>query len=317
MSNNLLIPVWPQALNDVDVVKVCFALDFVSSCVLQPADFLSLGRVLRVSGRPLLNTQDHSAVQQWEALFQPALSQDPVARNRFQKPAPAFVINIPITEKKRFESGDRLELEVLFVGTGIPSIHVFLRSLIHLGNLGLVAGEGRYEVIAALTRQVDGSLVPAWRQGEPLEPLEFIVLNLAWLILQEQIGEQVVVEFNTPARLVVSGKPLRKPSFQQIFPFMLRRVTSMLFSHAGVELLDDPAGLIAQSQEVEVVDAKFTWQDWRSLSGQNRMSVGGFTGQSILAGGSLEEIYWVIAASSMFGIGKNAAYGGGHLTVKP
>ena len=314
-DNDFLIPVWPEALQRVDVVKVCFALDFISPCLLQPADFLEIGRILHSSGRQGLDSNDAVALQQWKMLFQPALSEDPVARRKFQKPAPAFVVTMPIMQKKMLKEGEQLELEVLFVGTGIPLIHEFLRSLMQLGHLGLSAGEGRFAVTRVHSREPDGSENIVWRQHEPLETLTCSVQPLTWLLHDERIMNDVVVKFITPTRLMVDGKPLRKPHFTHIFPFMLRRVTSMLYAHGGVEVFDDPTWLLTKSRELSVVETKLQWLDWRSLSGQQGLVVGGFIGEVALQGQALEEVYWVLAVASLFGLGKGATYGAGQFDL--
>ena len=310
-ENDSLIPAWPEALQLVDVVKARFVLDFTSPCHVQPADFLAIGRALRLAGRQLLDVSDVVAVQQWKALFQPGLSDDPVARRKFQKPAPAFVITMPVMHKKSLAAGNKLDLEVLFLGTGIPLIHEFLRSLVHLGHLGLVSGEGHFEVTEAYSRGANGSENLIWRQHESLETLTCSVLPLTWLFQEELIMGNVIVKFTTPTRLMVDGKPLRKPHFSQVFPFMLRRATSMLFAHGGVEVFDDSSSLFAQIGEVKVVECKLCWHDWRSLSGQQGLVVGGFVGEMVLNGQALEEVYWVLAVASLFGIGKGATYGAG------
>ena len=125
----------------------------------------------------------------------------------------------------------------------------------------------------------------------------------------------VTVEFITPTRLMVDGKPLRRPRFAHVFPFMLRRVTSMIYAHSGVEVLDDPTCLLAQVREVNVVEARLRWHDWRSLSGRQSLVIGGFMGGIVLERQALEEIYWIIAVASLFGIGKGATYGAGRITL--
>lgn len=314
-DNDFLIPVWPDALQHVDVVKVCFVLEFMSPCLLQPANFLEIGRILRSVGRQSLDAHDAVATQQWKLLFQPALSEDPVARRKFQKPSPAFVVTIPIIQKKRLQGGERLELEVLFVGTGIPLIYEFLRNLIELGHLGLSAGEGRFAVTRVRSRDPDGSESQAWRQHEPLKTLTCSVQPLTWLLQDERIMNDVTIRFITPTRLMVDGKPLRRPLFRHLFPFMLRRVTSMLYAHSGVEVLDDPTCLLAKSRELNVVETRLKWHDWRSLSGQKGLVVGGFIGEMVLQGQALEEVYWVLAVASLFGLGKGATYGAGQFTL--
>jgi len=314
-ENNFLIPKWPVELQQVDVVKARFVLDFISPCVVKPTDFLGLGRVLRVVGRQFVDSYDFTAIQQWKALFQPALSEDPVARRKFQKPAPAFVATMPIMRQELFDTGDQLELEVLFIGTGIPLIHDFLRSLIHVGRLGLVAGEGLFEVTEVYSKASDHSEGLAWRQNKPLESLTCSVQSLDWLLQSDRITNNVVVKYITPTRLMVNGKPLRKPRFSQVFPFMLRRVTSMLYAHSGVEVLDDPTYILELVNDLHEVESRLHWHDWRSLAGRKGLVVGGFMGEMKLEGQALEEVYWLFAVASLFGIGKAATSGAGRITL--
>ena len=314
-ENDFVIPTWPAGLQHVDVVKTRFVLDFISSCQLQPGDFLELGRLLRLASRHLLDSHDAAANEQWKALFQPALCDDPIARRKFQKPAPAFVVTMPITQKTSFTPGDQLAVEVLFLGTGIPLIHYFLHSLIQLGHLGLVAGEGRFTVVEVHSRESDQSETLAWRKNQPLETLTCSVQPLTWMLQEEQIANTLVVKFITPTRLMVDGKPIRKPLCAQVFPFMLRRVTSMLYAHSGVEVLDDPTYLLDLVQSLDVVRARFYWQDWRRLTGRGGMSIGGFLGEAVLRGQALEEAYWVFAVASLLGIGKGATYGAGRFVL--
>ena len=314
-ENDFVIPAWPEGLQHVDVVKARFVLHFLAPCQLLPADLLAVGRVQRPAGRQLLDARDDVAIQQWRALFQPALSDDPVARRKFQKPAPAYVVTMPIMQEKLFDAGETLQLEVLFLGIGISLIHAFLRNLIQLGRLGLAAGEGRFAVTEVFSWEPGQSEGLAWQENQPPEALLCSVLPLTWLLQTERIARNLVIKFITPTRLMVDGKPLRKPRFKQVFPFMLRRTTSMLYAHSGIELLDDPAYLLEQVNELHVVETKLHWQDWRPLAGRQGMNVGGFLGEMTLRGQALEEVYWVFAVASLLGIGKAATYGAGRFLL--
>lgn len=313
-EQNFLAPDWPKTLEDVDIFQARFLLDFLTPCVLQPADFLRLGRVLRACGRHITDRHERFDSAQWEALFQPSPSDDPFARRRFQKPAPAFVMKMPLLQDTIFDVGDRLACDVTFVGRGIPLLELFLRSLRHLGHLGIVAGKGHFDVSAVrgLTAPDES---PLWRQNEPLGSLACTLQPLSWLVTQEQIPATIKLYYKTPVRLLVSGKPLRKPAFHQIFPFMLRRVTAMLHAHAGVEVLEQGSDLLESLREVEELEKHLIWCDWRSMGGQAGLSVGGFTGTMEISGSALEKIYWVLAVASLFGIGKGASHGAGHFIL--
>lgn len=314
-DNDFLIPAWPETLQHVDVVKTRFTLDFITSCQVKPADFLEIGRALRLAGRQLFDVGDADASEKCRSLFQPSLSDDPIARRKFQKPSPAFVVTMPIMEKVRLEAGDQLELEVLFIGTGIPLIHEFLRSLVHLGHLGLAAGEGRFEVLKLCSCEPDGSENQVWQQDQSTTSLACSVQPLSWLLSDDQVPDSVSINFLTPTRLMVEGKPLRKPLFKDVFPFILRRVTSMLYAHCGLEVLEAPSSLLVQSRELNVMATRLCWLDWRPLPGRQGLVVGGFTGEMVLQGQSLKDLYWVLSVASLFGVGKGATYGAGRFMV--
>jgi hypothetical protein len=314
-ENDFFIPEWPDNLLDIDIVKARFVIEMQSPCVLQPSDILGLGRLLRTAGRQLFDPQDTLALSQWRALFQPSLSTDPVALRKFQKPAPAFVISMPFMQKEFFSIGDRFALEVLFIGTGIPLIHEFLRSLIHIGKLGLVVGEGRFEVVELFNVEPNQSEGLLWRRDEPLEVLACSVQALSWLLRQGPVQKQLRLRFITPTRLMIHGKPLRNPSLRKIFPFMLRRTTSMLHTHCQLEVLDDPATVFELVDQLEAVASRMVWSDWRSLQGSRGLSVGGFVGEMSVRGAALQELYWVFAVASLLGIGKAATYGAGHFEL--
>jgi hypothetical protein len=316
-DNELLMPVWPEPLQLVDIVQACFDLDFVSPCKVQPADFLGIGGSLRIAARRSCTVCDEGSTQKSHALFQPVLSDDPIARRKFQKPAPAFVINMPIMQEKLFFAGDRLELEVLFVGAGIPLITDFLNSLIHLGHQGLANGEGVFHVTQVHTRQTDHYTSLAWSQPEPVSSLTCVVQPLIWLLQNQHVKNIVTIKYLTPTRLMADGKPLRNPSFFQIFPFMLRRATSMLYAHGGIELVDEPTQMLQMARELDVLHTQLCWQDWRALSGKPGITVGGFVGEMTLEGHVLEEVYWVLAVASLFGLGKGATYGAGRFVLGP
>jgi hypothetical protein len=219
---------------------------------------------------------------------------------------------MPILEQKNIDIGEPLDFEVLFIGTGIPLIQVFLRVLIYLGRLGMVAGEGHFDVTEVYSVGMDELLV--WRQGDPVNSLQCPVVPMSWLLNESISTDPVILKFLTPTRLMTDGKPLRKPGFHQVFPFMLRRVTSMMYAHAAIEQQDDVSSLIDLAHQVDVIESRLEWQDWRKL-GKQGMSVGGFVGEMVVNNHDLEDLFWVLAVISLLGVGKGATYGAGQVKL--
>jgi hypothetical protein len=107
---------------------------------------------------------------------------------------------------------------------------------------------------------------------------------------------------------------LRRPRFIQLFPFMLRRVTSLLYHHCHLEPVDDPGRLLAAAGTVAETWATSAWVDWRELGDEgDARRIGGFTGQFQLAGEGLDELGWVVLLATLFGLGRGAAYGAGQV----
>jgi hypothetical protein len=247
------------------------------------------------------------------ALFNPALSSDPAALRRYQKPAPPFALRPAPGWSGEYQEGDRIALDVLFLGTGTLAIGDFLAVLQALGESGLTPGEGRYEVALAQSLGNDGKWRDLWRGSlSSTEPvLELLRLD-QWLESKWPAAWPIVFELTTPARLVAGGRVLRRPRFRQLFPFLLRRVSSMLHAHCGLEPVDDPARLIEAAAKVESEWLESHWFDWRSRMGCDEPeSLGGCMGRLRLDGAELEDVLWVVLLATLFGVGRGAAYGAG------
>ena len=119
----------------------------------------------------------------------------------------------------------------------------------------------------------------------------------------------VTLEFITPLRLLAGGRLLRRPSFVQLFPFLLRRVTSLLYSHCDLEPGADPALLLQTARTCRATWRELHWCDWRETGGQEL--VGGLLGRVELDGPELNSLLWVLLLATLAGAGKGATYGAG------
>lgn len=297
-------------LERADFAIARFSLDLLSPCRLEPYALLGLRRGLRQAAREL-------PAAQIDRLFSPELSSDPVALRRFQKPAPPFVLRSgPWLHGVDLQEGDALELEVLFLGDGVRMIDDFALILRNFGNDGLAHGEGCFEIAGVTFR----SAADGWHPCRPMpvkadSSCEVLSIG-AWLDGLLPLPAPLSLEFVTPTRLVTNGRALRRPHFSQLLPFMLRRVTSMLYYHCDLEPVDDPAALLAMAGLVETTWDTASWIDWRELGEQGASrKVGGLTGRLHLSGEGADDWGWIVALATLFGIGRSAAYGAGQIRI--
>jgi hypothetical protein len=306
----------PAALHAVDYVRICFLLEFLEECSLDIRVFLGLRGLLRSMARQVCKGSGPDGMRRYRLLFEPETSHDPVALKKFQKPSPPFVFQLKPFVSRTFVAGERFELEVLLLGNSIPLVGDFWACLRSLGNFGLVDGRGKFKVVGISAAGEDGKTQQVWRSNVRFDQIAPPIATIgSWLECQALPGEDLIMNFAIPTRLMAGGRPLRQPTFAQVFPFMLRRVTSMLHAHADCEPVQDVNALMKAAAAVSVSTRSFQWHDWKDLGGNRQVdTIGGFTGHCHLTGETLGEILWVIAVASLFGIGKGAAYGAGRFS---
>jgi hypothetical protein len=212
-------------------------------------------------------------------------------------------------------AGEQVEVPVILLGRGAYLLRELCRVWQALGARGLHRGEGRFELVAVEAEDLAGNRAPIWG-GERSAPLPLVLTRADWWLDGPPQAAEVSLSFSTPARLLSNGRPLFRPTFETLFPFVLRRVTSMVHAHCDVELIADPAPLLAAARQVVVVDNGLRWRDWRSLEGEeSRQDLGGVMGRLVVSGEGLPEILWVLQFGSLLNLGKGAAFGAGHLTL--
>ncbi len=299
-------------LAKTDYARIEFHLEFQEPFTLHRDMVLRLRReFVRIARQMKHYGQDP---EQFLAMLDPSLSSDPFTRRLYQKPAPPFVIYPLRKNESELDAGDQQILEVIFLGGFTSHVHLFSRLLSVLGEVGFCRGEGHFELVKIT------SLDQAGNCSESLEINDQLTLpqvNLGWSvegILQN--SSNIGITFLTPARLLSENKPIFDVNFAGIFPFMLRRVSSMLYAWCGVELLLDAPGLVHSAAEVDVLFSDLCWHDWRTLDSDNdQHSLGGVIGKLVLDRIDSDEILTIIALSSLLNIGKSASYGCGHFKI--
>jgi len=293
-------------LEQVELVRLRLHLEFDEDCLLPPGFALQLRRELLHAGRMVLNREA------FRQLFEPSLPDDSLALRLFQRPAPAFILKAGTTAEKWVHAGDAWQMEFLFIGRGISYIADFIRVIQQLGQVGIARGQGRFVLVAASTVGAAGDVAEFCQsvRGTSLESPQ--LLPLAWLVDTTSRAASWRIDLATPARLVSHGKPLFRPDFVALFPFILRRVGAMLCHWGGINFELDPQPLMAAAASVKVVDNRLYWEDWKSLQRSAGMeALGGISGSLTFAGTEIDDILWVLSLGALLHIGKGAAYGSG------
>lgn len=299
--------------SDIEFALVHFQLEFQERFSLNQADMLRLRRELWPVASHTLGGRSS---ERFRVLFDPPLSTDPVAMRRFQRPSPPFVLLPAPGLMEDLEVGDRLEIAVSFWGRGIQLLGDFALVLQALGKIGFHRGQGLFELVAIEAEDAAGHRSPLWREGSSLHSLTPPVNEVGWWLRRGGEPDAVLLEFLTPARLLSQGRPLFKLDFRRLFPFILRRVTSMLYAHCGREVVDDPVHLLAVASQVHEVQNALCWQDWRILEGPGQaQDLGGVGGSVRLEGEELAVALGILRLGTLMNVGKGSAFGAGRFRL--
>lgn len=310
-QKNPLIPHLSQA----EFAHLHFECRMAETVEIDIATIMRLRRRLRTAAQEVL--RDRAGIL--KTLFEPPLSNDPVALKRYQKGAPAFVIVPSSIRHGHYKSGDLFSFEVRLFGNIAMQASGLIESFAALGKAGLRLDAGKYALERVCASDAGGSATEVWHASGWAQFSNIPRLDLGWWLGgQPQACQALEMRFSTPARLLTRGRPMFNPDLKKLYPFVLRRVTAMLYIHCGIEL--DPAELefVSDIEEWKCVDNKLYWYDWRQLHAEGGRSkpLGGVRGTLRMEGDITCPLLSVIQLGSLFNLGKNAAYGAGEYTVK-
>lgn len=304
----------------VEFAILHFRFEFTHRTVLSRQVLLQLRRELHRTARNLFALEGNEATARalFRALFDPPLAVDPVAQRRYQRPGPPFVLAIDPADAGDYQAGDLWTLKVFFWGQGAQYAADFARVLQALARSGFGPGVESGELVAIDSEDASGVRAPLWQEGQPLHRLTPVFCDLDWWLADWPRGCDWRLELQTPARILSAGRPMFRSSLVKLFPFILRRVTSMCHAHCGLDLLTEPAVLLQASNLVAERENTLAWTDWRALDrGSELFDLGGLMGGVTLAGAAVEDLTWVLQVGSLLNLGKGAAFGAGGFKLDP
>ena len=304
-----------EVLNKSEYCRVVFDLEFQERFTFGRDLLLRLRRELKRAASTTFMDKDlhHRIIN----MLDPDPADDPYSRRLYQKPSPPFVIHPLEAANIVRDAGDFFRLEVIFFGDCGQHISLFCSLMQCLGSIGFYRGEGRFELINLGAYDQSGELtrLPIPDPGQPVESVPLIPF-LWWVEELTRLSAPLTLTFQTPARLLSNNKPLFNPAFTDIFPFILRRVTSMFHAWYGVDFVKDAQDLINSAADLDVLSSDLRWQDWRTLNGDSsEQNLGGIVGRMHLDRIGSDELITIITLGSLLNIGKSASYGSGKFTL--
>lgn len=219
-----------------------------------------------------------------------------------------YVLKPPLTDKREFKPGDKLEWGLVLLGRAVEYLPFFVLAFKEMGERGL--GRGRRRAVLKEVR-VGEDLV--YREGGEavFHPLPVSV---------EASGEghsEVMLHFKTPTRIRRQRRLVERPWFVHIATQLVERVTLLANLYGSVRHEPVP-GLHELAKEIELVKDETQWFDWERYSFRQgtRMRMGGFVGKAWYRG-NLDPFWPYLKVGEFVHVGKNASFGLGGYELHP
>ena len=244
----------------------------------------------------------------WDRTFGQRISPDPDAVRRFQKPPLPFVFDIPLLPATQ-NRGAIVELGLTLVGSAIAHLPFYLKAV---SGLCVATGIKRpilpVSILSVGCRDASGAIAPLPSPVPEVFPEGVTILTAAELAASRQLSpSSLVLEIDTPLRLMQEGRPARSLVFSQIARTLLRRVSAISYYYGDVESTLDYKWLSKSSEEIDTAEYALEWREW---PGNN----GGLVG-SLAFTGDLSEFHSFLALGEVLHLGKGASYGMGRYRV--
>lgn len=239
-----------------------------------------------------------------------------------------FVLRAANTAPLLLQPGQDFTCELLLFGRGLNYFPYFFQALRQLGQSGLGARRGRFQV----TRVDAIPLLP----GQPAQPpplydsatelLQDTSLPAAAPALGEMMGgaapAMLEIDFLTPARLKHAGDYAGPDvPFHVLVRALLRRISALSYFHGGQRWEIDYPGWIALAQQVELAEGEAHWRDRRRYSTRQEQSIslGGVEGQVTYRGepAVLAAFLPLLRLGQWTHVGKGAVFGNGWYRLAP
>jgi len=227
-----------------------------------------------------------------------------------------FVLEPPPERYRFYRIGEKIRFGLVLVGKGNEYLPYFIYAFDEMGQVGIGRGKGRFRLLAVYRERADGSFERIYDGETKVLTQTDEASPLGALLTSDGCGGAVSVAFLTPTRLKGNGRFASQVDFQLFIRSLLRRASSLLYFHCGVELDVNYRELIRRAGDVRTVNSSLRWYDWERYSSRQgtRMKLGGLVG-SVEFAGDIGEFMPLIKFGEIVHIGKGTSFGLGKYVI--
>lgn len=223
-----------------------------------------------------------------------------------------FVFVPPFEGKTHFQAGEELEIELRLFGKGIDFLPYVVLAFINLAETGLGVGR-RPCILENVTayhpiRRTEAQVFS--RETHSIRTVNEVLHGSDVLTYLPSQANTMGINFLTPLRIKADGDLVTTVQFQHLARALLRRISSIMAFHQGIQLELDYADLSERSRQVKRTKDSTAWYEVERYSQRQdtRMKMGGVVGK-VEYTGDLSEFLPLVEIGRWVLVGKNSVFG--------
>lgn len=220
----------------------------------------------------------------YSQVFETPAGAEPLLSKGNAAPHP-FILHPLETSGQQYQAGENLRIQLTLLGQSIGHLPYFIHSIQQMGERGVGAKQGQYELLKVWQEQrlgaEDWQLIYAAPQRQ-LNPLNLLSPSLP------SAPDQLRLVFKTPFRARHGGRLVHETLFElpSFMMGLIRRLSLLSAYHTPARLEVDFKQLREQAQQLTALDTAFNWFEWTRYSSrqQSLIAMDGLLGSFSLAG---------------------------------
>ncbi len=227
-----------------------------------------------------------------------------------------YILNLPTENKREYQQGDELRFNLILLNGAtefLPHIVYTLEEMSHSGlGKGSKSGAGKF-----LLSSIHSGDDTIYDVATKMLKRPSVIPDLSLSKETPAPCSQVALHMLTPLRIKQGGRFMRNVTFPAIIRAALRRISSLEKYYGGGEPPLDYRGLCQEAENVEIINTRARWQDYKRYSNrqENTMMFGGLLGKVEFAG-NFQSFLPILSYGQKINLGKQTAFGLGRVALE-
>jgi CRISPR-associated endoribonuclease Cas6 len=249
-------------------------------------------------------------------IFAPRVPEEAV-RLRLNKDIPRpFVVKPPLDDKEIYRRGEPITFELVLVGRAKDFLPYFLVAFRELGERGIGAGRGRFDIDRVESLDAEGGASIVYEKKDSLVRVPESAVRFEDICGMHPEGEEIRVRFLTPVLIKQDGKWVR-PTFGPLLRRLRDRINALAYFYCGETMDMDFAAFGRAADQIRCVHEDLKWVEESRYSKHRDLdhTLKGFVGSLTFAGG-LGPFLPFLEMGRYVHVGKAAAFGQGWYRIE-